>query len=673
MALLALREVNGVVLTCKVSPPFDQPSELTPIVDMFRRHIDSESLPLFKSERLVYLTLGGKVVAGYSPLTLLFPAARRLDLPKTLCPPWYFQNEGEWVDPTDSSAQISGSDKTIDARSIPAYAGALRVWLDRILQWIDGGGDNVARVLPDSNLVAAELRRWRRDLETHVPAGNLVPTPYPREGGSTPEIEDFLAAFLPLGIAVEGRPPSDLVKRKERFLFSRALLGDSGKRLHGATTGDPRFAERWKNAPVAGYHLGEALGLEAGERDALPIPFLFIDKLFTQALAKISSGFTPSPGWHALSLDGSIFAYPLIPESLDFFSAEEIRKALTISGDKSLGDRLGVRFDFDGFSCEKIYEQEDDSPAPVEILDNALDLRLFPDYDICSVEDRDKQLPAPEDRCHFARFRMGKALSEIENKIRPILEESGGGRATLGIASEDYTSVAIGSLDFLADRKTKGPGRRLVQTITPGDRRLAGFDFGGKGFILLRLAVSEHPQAGQLEPRTVGIDFGTSNTCLSSLAGHGNDRILVPAAATTSFLSGFSNQERGDSHEGFAAYFDFFQCRPGKPSMLYNEAYFPTQLASRTAFQPGCFKEEAGFDPNLALICFQSISDLFGEGTSFPNSIIRYNTQAAGLREFEPQIHLKDRLKWDDESSGDKKLFQALRKVLGAFSFPLKC
>lgn len=665
MALLALREVNGIRLTCKVSPPFDQPSEKIPIVDMFRRHIDAGSLPLFKSERLIYLTLGEKTVAGYSPLTLLFPAARRLDLPKILCPPWYFPDEGEWVDPTDPSAQISGSDKNMDERAIPAYAPAILLWLDRMLQWLEGGGENVPRVLPDSNLVAAELRRWRDDLalKNYAPEGNLVPAPLPREGDSTLEIEEFIAAFTPLGVAVEGRPPSDLMMRKGGFLLSRALLGDAGKRLHGATSGNQRFAELWKNAPVSGNHLGEALGLEAGERDALPIPFLFVDKLFTKALAKISSGFTTSPGWHALALEDSVFAYPLVPEALDFFSADEIRGALSITADRSGGDRLYVRFDFKGFSYEKIYEQEDNSPAPVEILDNALDLRLFPDYDICSVEDMDKQLPAPEDRCHFARFRMGIALSEIENRIRPILEDKGGTKTTLARASEEYNSVAIGSLDFLADRKTKGPGRRLVQTITPGNRRLAGFDFGGKGFILLRLAVSEHPQGGQIEPRTVGIDFGTSNTCLSTLAGHGNDGILVPAAATTSFLTGFSNQERGKSHEGFAAYFDFFQCRHGKSPALYNASFFPTQLASRTAFQPNGFKDEAGFDPNVALICFQSISDLFGEGTGFPNTILRYNTQPPGHREFEPQIHLKDRLKWDDESSGDKKLFRTLRKV----------
>lgn len=664
MALLALREVIGIVLTCKVSPPFDLHSENIPIVDMFRRHIDPASLPLFKSERLMYLTLGGKTVAGYSPLTLLFPAARRLNLPETLCPPWYFQDKGEWVDPTNSSQQVIGCDP-IDERSIPIYAGAMRVWLDHMLGWIDGDADEVARVLPDSYLVAAEMRRWRAELGNFTAVGAVARVPLSKQGQSTQEIDDFIAAFLPLSICVkvQGHTLSDLVEYKGRFLISKQHLGGPGIRLHGSTKGDLRFADLWKNAPVSGSHLGEALGLDAGERDALPIPFLFVDKLFTPALAQISSGFTTSPGWHALSLENSIYAYPLIPEALGFFSAEEIIESLTISRDKSLGDSLGVRFDFKKFSCEKIYEQEEYSSAPVEILDNALDLRLFPDYDICSVEDIAKQLPAPEDRCHFARFRMGKALSEIENKIRPILEDKGSKETKLGIVSSDYTSVAIGSLDFLADKKTKGPGRRLVQTITPGDRRLAGFDFGGKGLILLRLAVSEHPQAGDLEPRTVGIDFGTSNTCLSTLAGHGNDGVHVPAAATTSFLIGFSNQERGDSHEGFAAYFDFFQCRHGKSPALYNTSFFPTQLASRTAFQPGGFRNDVGFDPNLALICFQSISDLFGEGTGFPNTILRYNKQLPNQREFEPQVHLKDRLKWDDESPGEKQLFRALRKV----------
>lgn len=659
MALLVLRQVHGIPLTCKVSLPFDQASENTPIVDMFRRHIAPDSLPLFQADRLIYLTIGGKVVAGYSPLTLLFPAARRLELPAALYPAWFSRATGEWLDPTDASQQIPASDGLLDPQSIPAAAAAILSWLNAMLQWLHTGGANVAKILPDTNLVARELSRWRNDLNAYQPTGEAVSSALPLSGATTTVVDQFLAAFTPLQITVnvDGRPPSDLMIHKGYFLLSRSLLGNAGKRLHGNTVGNSAYAELWKNAPVSGTHLGGALKLEAGERDALPIPFLFVDKLFTPALSMISTGFLPSSGWNALALEKSVFAYPLLPAALDFFTTKDIENSLSIVSDRSLGDRLGVYFKFGQFSCEKIYEQEVESPAPVEILDNALDLRLFPDYDICSVADKDKQLPAPEDRSHFVRFRLGKALSSIENQIRPILED-GDSTASFANASE-YTSVPIGSLSMLANN-TKGPGRRLVQTITPGNKRLAGFDFGGKGFILLRLAKSQHPQGGQLEPRTVGIDFGTSNTCLSTLAGDGK---LVPAAATTSLLADFADQARGDSHEGFAASFDFFQCRHGNTSHLYSDSFFPTQLASRTDFETGDFSGYSSFSPNSALICFQSIADIFGEGTSYLNTIIRYNNVPAAQREFEPQIHLKDRLKWDDENSAGNDAFEALRKV----------
>ncbi|PAW67775.1 MAG: hypothetical protein B9S30_06735 [Verrucomicrobiia bacterium Tous-C5FEB] len=631
---------------------------------MFRRHISQDSLPLFQSDRLIYLTLGDKTVAGYSPLTLLFPAARRLELPESLYPTWFSREAGDWLDPTDPSKQLAVSDGFVNPQSIPAASAAIRTWLYEMLQWLNAGGADVVQILPDTNLVTSEMQRWHNELNQHQPAGQTVISPLPRTGENTPVLDQFLAALAPLRttVNVDGRLPSDLIPHKGYFLLSRSLLGNSGTKLYGNTVGSSDYAKLWIKAPASGNHLGDALRLKAGERDALPIKFLFVDKLFTPALSKISSGFTPASGWSSLVLDDSVFAYPLLPAAMDFFTTKDIENSLSIVSDRSLRDSLGVHFKFGQFSCEKIYEQDDNSPAPVEIVDNALDLRLFPDYDICSVADKDKQLPAPEDRCHFARFRMGKALSSIENQIRPILED-GDSTASLAIAATDYTNVVIGTLDFLPDHKTKGPGRRLVQTITPGNKRLAGFDFGGKGFILLRLAKSQHPQGGQLEPRTVGIDFGTSNTCLSTLAGHNNDGVLIPAAATTSFLAGFSNQERGNSHEGFAAYFDFFQCRHGKSSDLYSDSFFPTQLASRTDFNTGDFSGYSSFNPTSALICFQSIADLFGEGTGYPNTIIRYNTQPAGQREFEPQIHLKDRLKWDDESPAGNDAFEALRKV----------
>lgn len=661
LALLALRSREGLALSCNVSPPFDQASNTVPIVDMLRRHIVHRSKQIVKDNRLIYLTLGGQVIAGYSPATLLFPSAKRPNFPPAICPPWFLQECGEWLDPTDSSDQISASEFKINAETIPRNAGAIRVWLDAAIAWINQGGVGLDMVLPNPNLFRSELERWRNDLEHIEPVGEISASPLAIRGDATPEVNAFLSVIVPLSLTLKGNPASALTSHKGRFLLSKSHLTNPTVRLVGNIHGSPAYDFRWAQAPAAGDHLGEALNLPPGERDSLAIPFLFVDKLFTPALSCLSdkvSGHTTNKKWRALVTDGEAYAYPLFVQAFEFFSPTELEAALAIKN-SAIEHQVTVSFQLGDFHFVKVYAISQNGASPVETLDPSLDFRLFPDYDLCSLTAPEKQIPAKEDRCYHARIRMSGKLVEIEAGIIPIFEQNDKAFHAQG---SQYDSKPIGNLEMRTP-SLFGSGRRLVFTIRPGMNRLCGFDLGGKGLLLLRLDKPEDPQGGTPQSATVGIDFGTSNTCLSTLAGHGNARVLIPDATTTTFLNGFTPAQRDGSHEGYSADFDFFPTGSAHPGKLYGESFFPTQLASRKKYQPQDFGEQPQFDPLLALVCFESLSDFIRKDAVKVNTVANYVTNERDQREYEATVHLKDRLKWDADNVSDTAFFRSLRRI----------
>ncbi len=671
LALLALRSREGIALSCKVSPPFNEAANGIPVVDMMRRHIIRRSADIVKDSRVIYLTLGEQVIAGYSPSTLLFPAAKRLSFLPNICPKWYIQQLGEWLDPTDGSSQLNGSEvKIIDPDSIPQNAGAIRVWLDYIITWMASPTPELQKILPDINLLKNELVRWRKDLDAIQPVGEISESPLLIQGVSTPEVTAFLKTLAPFSFTLKGTPVSSLTLHNGRFLLSKSHLTNPNVQLFGNINGNPDYDFRWENAPVSGAHLGEALNLPSNERDSLRFPFLFVDKLFTPSLSCLSdkvSGHKTNNKWRSLSSDREAYAYPLGVSAFEFFSTSEIEDSLSFKSDE-IQQQVSISFQLGNFLYVKNYAIALHGASPIETLDPSLDFRLFPDYDLCDLTDREKQLPAEEDQCYHARIRMSKALITIENGITPIFED--GDKVELA-SNVDFDRVKKGDLTMKSP-EISGSGSRLVLTIRPGIKRLCGFDLGGKGLLMLRLDKPKSPQGRSPHTAIVGIDFGTSNTCLSTLVGQDEARILIPDALTTSFLDGFSPAQRDGSHEGYSADFDFFATGTANRK-LFSGSFFPTQLASRNQFLAGNFGDvgnENKFDHLLSLICFESLSDIFRKDLVKIHTVANYDSKEESIREqdskkrgYEATVHLKDRLKWDAENVTDTAFFRSLRRI----------
>jgi hypothetical protein len=656
LALLALRSREGIALSCKVSPPFNQAANQIPVVDMLRRHLVRRSADIVKDSRIIYLTVGGQVVAGYSPSTLLFPAAKRLKFLPNICPNWYNQDLGEWLDPTDGSCQIDGSEVRVNGDSIAQNAGAIRVWLDSIISWMANPTPEFRGILQDSNLLRSELVKWRQELNQFQPVGEISHSPLSVQGDATPTVTAFLSAISALNctLKAENGLLSSLTLHKGRYLLSKSHhLTNPNVRLYGNIFGSPAYDFRWENAPVSGNHLGEALGLPPSERDSLPLPFIFVDKLFTSTLSCISDKEfenTPDTKWRALKLDGSAYAFPLSVASLEFFSPDEIEQSTNIEGN-TLQNEISVSFSFGNFLYIKKYAISS-LVTSIVTLDPALDFRLFPDYDLCELSNPDRQVPYEQDRCYYARIRMSKGLVKIENQITPIFEDNG--KATLA-SDNDFKRNGTGALDS-GSTNTLFAGRKLIIKIQPGSKRLCGFQLGNNGLLILQL---EKPKQSE-QPSFVGIDFGTSNTCLSTRAGDGSACVLKPGSCTTTFLKGFTSAERDGTHEGHSADFDFFPKGDAVTNKLYAGSYFPTQLASRNVFDVNYFEKADLSDPFSAQICFESLSDFIRKGADKVNTVSNYAAEGGN---FTATVFLKDRLKWDKASATDTKLFQILRKI----------
>ena len=663
IGLLALRKHHGLALELRVSPLFGEAEERYPIVNMFRRHNSCRPGELFRGKQLVYLTLGDRVVAGFSPLTLLFPAARCLELPDALRPPWYSSALGEWLDPTVEGEQIEGREEVLGRSVVMENRLRLGIWLRDISSWLnrDGNAQSLQLVENYRNLILREFDDWINELgQLDGSLQQLVEESIPVKGKPSEEAS-LLCSLGPFGVTVDGAAPTDLVKKGGLYLLSRTLLGDPGTRIFGAIRGEHQLAKYWDQAPVCGTHLGDALGLERGEREALPIPFLLVDKLFTAELSSVApAGADTRRGWKVPSrgADVGVYLYPFSVNVFEYFTPEEVVMGTNIEKN---GQQYHVTFRVGSFSCGKTFTRESGSPNPKHVdLDAALDLRVFPDYDLSSVLYPSLQLPLAEDNCYFSRVRLGDSLAELQ--IVPLLHD--GTRVRLASADNEYESLKQGSLQAGAGGQF-GPGLRLYQMIRSGRMKLAGFIFGDKGFILAEFQKPGHPGGAEIQPKTIGIDFGTSNTCLASVVTHGDEQAIVPKAAATCLLSKFFPAPRGQSHEGFSALFDFFFSKDGERALtnqLYDGTYFPTQLASRSAFLPGAITVTDAFRPEQALICFQSVSDLFRVEPTVMRSVHRYE-ETEKVRDFEPQVNLKDRLKWDSSGGKEGDLFRNLRRI----------
>ena len=552
-----------------------------------------------------------EVLAGRSPLTGLYPSATPPSQLTGLY--WYAQGEDgpQWYDPTSRTLDEKGEFMIAD-RTLHRVRQYMRAWLDDVLPTLTQNAlqkPGIEMEQRDAQRFMEELQAWRDELgSVDIPAEVDVTSSPIATGGDTPL--PFLSSTVQAPVhQIWG----DLPMHKGRLIVTREEVRSETTRLYGRHFGSARYEDVLDRLPREGKNLGKQLGL--GE-DAIPVSYLYIDELFTSNLTLLTTydADTEDRGglseeWTGLEVDfGGTTEYyliPLDPKILEIMNPEELVRSLSaeLAGDNQ---NYVVRLDFGGTTITKLYSTTGKGAHQVDarIDRDEFDLRLFPNYDLDAVRhlitgDSEQQSnPSREDLVddtYHARLRLSPSWDF--RRTDPFRVDGNQVRTSI---QDD--AVEIGD-ESERGGTAKSTGKAVFYTIseTPD-----GFHVPKRGFCLLDLR----------DPRTsgvtttdwsVGIDFGTSNTCVAYRDA--NDQaadpeiLRLPVMTTTLLGKPNYNARFGHVFEGASAVLDFFYNYTGDDDDLMSQPYFPTQLLT----QQQTVESDDIFDIKNGLIYFDNI------------------------------------------------------------------
>ena len=582
----------------------------------------------------------GEVLGGLSPLTAVFPAAS---------PParalggvyWYVParprgdggayEEPVWYDPTSADLAADGDELLLGLDARAAVGGTLRAWVDEALKAVspEALGGLVPRNA-DVGVIRKELEDWRDDLKKYpVPDGVAV-----AEGDASGDGADLPAFLRLVARGVPAHVLSDLPTHNGRLVVTADGLVNRATRIWGRRYGSVSWEAAADALPAYGDNLGDALGLGP---DVLPAPFVSVDGLFTPRLTVLTRDQEPSDEWRVLRFEGGRGAalFPFDPDVLALLwddtvgqtdgddgevDAERRRHALAslvrLTTARQSRRDYTVSIELGGRVVERPYAFTAETAAVDNglLLDDVIDpdtvdLRLFPNFDVEPVLGRLPQVQGQRpDGWYFARLRRGPGwtfdvepfrLSEgrvtTAGRTEPFVGRS-------GVRGQDRAGVPAGAL----------PPGRVEQFVM--ERRPDGFHFAGRGFCLTNLPP---PDGGNPTTWRVGVDFGTSNTCVAyDDGGAGGARTLDLPIFTTTLLAkpSFGVLAGEDAsgalvqtNEGAAAAYDFFYRFGPDEANLNLQAYYPTQILTRESVPSPDDVDGPGFDLADGMIYFRNI------------------------------------------------------------------
>ncbi len=517
-----------------------------------------------------------EVLAGLSPLTGLFPAAR---------PPgralagvfWYDPAAGVWRDPTGPDP--TGTDSPLSSQTAAAVRGAMAAWLQSVrTAFATGSLQNVGLDARREGLVKAELDAWASELSA-VPAGGVRVA----AGQIASEGEPVPAFLLPVCQDVLPAVVSDLGLHQGRLVVTSTGLRDRTRRVWGRLAGHPDLGAKVAALPISGDNLGAALGLGAA---AAPTRFVVVDKLFTPKLSFLTQKGL-SDEWRALEVSnhGSIehALLPFAPEILELLDPLDLAAAARGELSQDMHHYI-VRLTVGGSEVVQLYSTSGDGPYAVDaaVLADTVDLRVFPNFDLDPVR---TVLARPDgtapDATYYARARLSPTWDFGVTAIR--LDRTEGARRV----GPTGTVERRGSL-HATEPGAYPPGQADFFTLPD---KPDAFSFGGRGLCVLALRPpGRTPEAGlNAQDWEIAVDFGTSNTCVATRAadGTGTAAPLAFPVFTTTLLKTPTYTALEPVNEGAAATIDFFYKLSDADQRLTPYPYFPTQVFTQQKQLPG--------------------------------------------------------------------------------------
>jgi hypothetical protein len=634
LAVFALREARGIPIVLDVTDSLGE----SKLATFFAPHLPS--LPQIDADflfekRMVFYQVENFIFAGHSPLSLVYPAARAATASAFLEAhiPWYEQSR--WTDPTNTETRIRGREKDM----IRDYLAA---WLDRVIEeWS-----------PNSHRYGVQqiLQHWRSEL-TERPRIRVESQTIRRSA----RFDGLLAAVnksynVEKALETICKPAAEqltqfpILNGKVVVDLKRCALPHF--QIYGAILGSPEASENIANAAAT----GDDLGLALDHPGAASIPYVTIDKLFSDSLALIDPGVGVAREWKVLEINSErefkgIYLYPFKAELFSLYSIEEVLAATTI---EVLGFAILVRLQLGDVEVERTYYQQGVGSPEVTSIDPSLDLRVFPNFILADQVSLQHCLPRREDRHFFARLRLSESLAALKTTWHCEVDGNLDGEGCL-VACRDSDGSWAGGPSC-----ETGLGKHRVWELSAPPRV---FEVGGHGCAILTL----HRVDGINKAVKIGIDFGTSNTCVSVARGTVAAEELEMPVMTSVLLNRFSGDPRRNkngsfSHEGASALLDFFYWESDESKALYTGGFFPTQVLTDLNPSAGRDHDRNALNPRMfdlrtGLIFFKSVNHLFVQSDlRIPQLIENLRSHVKESERVMPaRFFLKADLKWRED------------------------
>lgn len=682
VALLAARQYFALPVIVNVTPQLHcEGGTATLLQQLFDPHVScvpksrllgGPILPFLWHTRMTYFALRKNdghdaVFAGYSPLTLVYPASKPLPAEVSRQIFWWDTTEQRLTDPTRVPSTHPFYQEALKLRAV------LKVWIAHAM----GQLHSIPLAAEDSNNLSTLLQEWHTELLRDPDQHNLKISEvaaFEAVGTRLQQTQEQVQETLPLpGFFrwvipfVGGGLPMIKSRRTgtDTLVITYEQARNPKTKIFGVLFGSSDLEKRLKQAPATGSDLGKALGVSAAT------PYVILDKLFEPKLTKIYEATTGGPPkvnecWRIITHTGEAYLFPFQSKLLDYFSAEQITAGTTLV-DLGTGS-LAIKFAFQGVVAHRPYRQDE-----CEILDTSMDLRIFPNFAIDSLKHVTEMLPKAEDRRYYARMRLFPGadsmwdmhwLNSMGNRIESqTWEFAGNFEKQSGPSSKGKQKVCVIEA---GEMEVNRPSVLNVTNCGLAFVKLKPFDFG-----------SDRPM-----PWEIGLDFGTSNTCLvrrktNQPREDNNAEILRLGVFTTSMLDQWDvDKGRGNAAEGFSAIFDFpyLNLNPNfeRPSLgvsnsvLNPKDFFPTQVVhyedrnAPSPAEPFHLRNGLAFFQNITVtsLLANQVSELIKGFDS-----LKPATQAAPAP---PERFVLNRsLKWveDAEHNNPTSINQAWRKV----------
>lgn len=385
---------------------------------------------------------------------------------------------------------------------------------------------------------------------------------------------------------------TDLPMIEGRVILSKGLFTNPEIRIYGEIMGKLGFEKSLETLTAEG---GEFDILDGPNRYTVKLPYVIIDRLFLDTIHLLADG-SLADNFFGIRPDNyeeeEHWMFPFRPEMLRYLDLEKLRsrssrerQSQVICTSVEIGDTRSLRVEVKiaGRSFSKSYPK---AKRNRDTAGNLLDIRIWPNFRFSTNPFLPKQ---SSDRVYYIRIRQmqewglrTQILANNGETCAAFLVEDGETGCT---DFDTFRSARLHVFPTIGARFASGP----PPSNATGEWEPVGLNFEDRGFCLFRLEEIPLPCATGAAPLRIGVDFGTSNTCIASLFRSPDIAsrpevirfwIQTDTMHEPPIYCPIEPQVQSRDNEGAAAVLDF-PFKYETTDFFTSSDYFPSQLVTR--------------------------------------------------------------------------------------------